>query len=162
MIGIAMALQSAMMPPAPPAVTPGSRTALIVDASCKISDAQGRRYDLSIHQSGGRGYGAVQKDGSSFFPRTPIRHDVVRDTAGIFDGLQFQIDSGPTWPGRDKAWKQGGPFVQIETMETNSPGKFAILIRKPEPFAGYVGFCDVTKSSQAPLSDAEAEKVGSK
>ena len=147
---------------APPAmrITPSSRTAPIVDAACKITDPEGRQFDLIIHQSGGRGY-QVTRNGQTSFPRTRVKQDIVRDTGSIFEGFDFQLDPGQTWPGRVKALKRPGHQIEIETFETGSQGKFAILLRRQWPMndVHLMGYCDVKKTSQAPLTAAETEEA---
>ena len=160
MMVAALLLQVSPVVAVPPAITPASRTAPLVEAACKISNVEGQQFDLSIRQSGGRGY-KVTRNGSTYFPRTPLKQEIVRDTARIFAGFEFEIDSGDTWPGDAKAFKRPGQIVQMETFDTVSDTKYAILLRKkwPRSNVDFVGFCDVKKTPQAPLNSAETEEA---
>ncbi len=164
MMALATALQvatpSAVPVPAPPP-TPAQMTMPIVDATCRISDASGRQHDLVIRQTGGRAYRKANSDGSTWTPRTPVKQDVVRDTAEVFDGFEFQVGPLATWPGEVKAFKRPGQTVQVQTFDTGTDGKYAILLRRKwsNPDVQMLGFCDVKKTPQAPLNAAETEEA---
>lgn len=162
MMAVLLAQAVATTPPypVPMAVTPESRTAPIVHAVCKIADPHGREYQLSMHQSGGRGY-RVTRDGNTHFPRTPLKQEIVGDTARIFDGFEFELDSASTWPGVAKALKRPGQIVQMQTFSAGEDGKYAILLRRrwPKADVNMLGYCDVKKTPQAPLNAAETEEA---
>lgn len=164
MMMLVTALQAAVPAPAP-APTLAQITMPIVNAACRISDSQGHQHDLVVRQTGGRAYTRVNSDGSTWTPRTPVRQQVARDTAGIFDGFEFQTGPRETWPGRVEASRRSGPItgriVQVETIRTDREDRYAILIRRnwPKPDVQILGFCDVKKAPQAPLNAAETEEA---
>jgi hypothetical protein len=163
MMATVLLLQAASTPrvpvPAPPP-TMAQRTMPMVDASCRITDADGRTHELQIRQTGGRAFNAP-RNGPNAWSRTDVKQSILRDTAGIFDGFEFQIGPRETWPGEVKAFKRPGQTVQVETFGAGTEGKYAILLRRKwsNPDVQMLGFCDVKKTPQAPLSAAETEEA---
>lgn len=147
--------------PAPPLITPQSRTLPVVEAVCKVSNPQGQQFDLSFRQSGGRGFSRTNANGFSYIDRTEIKLDVVEDTAGILSGFEFERHPKETWPGPVQGFKYPGRDIQIESLSTGIDGKLALLVRLRWPLnrVDLLGFCDLKKTAQAPLSEAEAEKA---
>lgn len=145
--------------PAPP-LSAAQLTMPIVDANCKIADADGRAYDLVIRQTGGRGYD-VTRNGSSHRARTTVKQAIIRDTAGVLDGFDFQTGPRETWPGEARAFKRPGQMVQMQTFGTVRDNKYAILLRRkwPRPDVDFLGYCDVIKTLQEPLNEAETEEA---
>ncbi|WP_188064023.1 hypothetical protein [Sphingobium sp. KCTC 72723] len=161
MMATALLLQAAVPVAAPaPPLSAKQLTMPIVEATCKIADPDGRAHDLRIRQTGGRGYD-VPRNGSTHRARTDVKHTILRDTAGVFDGFEFQIGPRETWPGDVKAFKRPGQTVQMQTFGTGRDDKYAILLRRKwsNPDVDLLGFCDVKKTPQTPLDAAETEEA---
>jgi hypothetical protein len=161
MLTILAAVAPAVPMPATPSITPQSRTLPTVEASCKISSPQGQQFDLSFRQSGGRGFSRTNASGFSYVDRTEVKLDVVKDTAGILNGYEFERSPKEAWPGAVRGFKHPGRDIQIESLNTGMAGRLALLVRLQWPmnFVDFLGFCDVKKMEQVPLSEVEAEKA---
>jgi hypothetical protein len=150
-----------------PSVVPPTLVTETADAhhvSCTITDRKWARYQVELRQDGGRAYLAPKDDQPAAIFQTEYFVRVVADETGKMAGLS-RFDKLIEKPGYGYGTKQvelggnnGRALVKVSEV---SAKEFSISIvwsagRETEPF---VGFCDVTTTRQAPLSDAETKEL---
>lgn len=154
--------QAAAAPvPVPAGVTPLSVTVPLYDLKCEMNDLDGRRFDIAIHQSGGRGYSrAAVRAGATGVNWTDIQVTVT-DSSNRYSDLKLSnVGSDTRWPGIRRGQIKGGRTgaVQFQSFPTTERGKIVLVIQPEWPFAfiSAYGRCAVQETPQVPLSDTEA------
>jgi hypothetical protein len=160
--------QAAAAPiPIPASVTPLSVTVPIYDLKCEMTDLDGQRFDMAIHQAGGRGYSrAAVRSGATGVNWTDIEVTVT-SSSNRYGGLKLSnVGSDKRWPGIRRGQITGGRTgtVQFQSFPTAERGKIVLIIQPEwplDPVSAY-GRCSVQETPQVPLSDAEAVEYAAK
>ena len=172
----AMVMQSALPSGRPPEIVPdfsGAREVtpedLTADAgvlACNLQGDDGRTFSFVLRDGGGRGY---RDPCTGEVSTTPDEISVSSNPTNLFEGYSFQKGAGAKdW--QYSAWRKpagalGEKFEfqlsRVTPPLQRSPERYAILLSGGwgwMQLARAVGFCDLRRTSQQPLTEAETEK----
>jgi hypothetical protein len=152
--------------PVPASVTPQSVTVPIYDLKCEMNALDGQRFNIAIHQNGGRGYSrAALRPGAMGVGWTRIEARVI-DSSNRYSGLLSDAGGDARWPGIKRGqMKQGRTgTVQFESFPTIERRKIVLVVQPEWPLGSIsaFGLCSVQETSQEPLSDSEAAEYFAK
>ena len=163
-LAITVAAQASVELAPPPSVTASDMTLPVSIYDCELADVRGEHRSFSIEI---RGWRAFETESGIFHTDSTVR--VLKDPAKIFRGYVLDTFDGQEF--RGVANSGSGTFGHAfqakirqadQTLSNEFKGRVLMTIgefREPrrgvDPYYTNVGFCDVVRTPQIPLSDDE-------